>query len=115
MASEFVKGIPILASLNIDKTQSFYEEKLGFKLVGKMDDYIILQRSNLELHLWLAPSRDIAEQTACIVHVRDIEILYNEYKPQGVVVADLETKPWGTYQFVVHDDDGNQITFINVP
>ena len=47
------QAIPVLASLNRDKTVDFYEEKLGFDKIGWIDDhYAVMGRDHIEVHFW---------------------------------------------------------------
>ena len=50
---------------------------------------------------------------ACRVNVTDVESLYHEYQPMGVVHpnAPLETTWYGTKEFGIIDSSGNGITF----
>ncbi len=46
-------AVPVLASLNIDKTVAFYQTKLGSDRVGYKDkDYAIVCRDKIEIYFW---------------------------------------------------------------
>ena len=49
------RAVPVLASLEISKTVSFYKDKLGFDKVGWQDrDYAVIGRDLIEIHFWNA-------------------------------------------------------------
>lgn len=107
-------AVPVLASLNITKTIQFYCSVLGFtKIYEEPAVYGIVQRDAVQIHFWACSEKHIAENTACRISVQEIDALYAEFQPKGVVHlnAPLQEKPWGTREFGVVDEDGNLITF----
>jgi catechol 2,3-dioxygenase-like lactoylglutathione lyase family enzyme len=105
---------PVLASLDIERTVTFYCVRLGFTRVY-VDPGVwgIVARDSIQIHFWPCSDRNIAENTSCRVHVSGIEALFAELQPLGVVhpQAQLQLKPWGSREFGVLDPDGNLITF----
>jgi hypothetical protein len=59
---------PVLASLDIERTVSFYCSRLGFTqvYVGP-GTWGIVARDGIQIHSWLCPERHIAEKTSCRV------------------------------------------------
>ena len=55
------RAIPVLASLDLDATQRFYAEKLGFDSVSRYPDYAISARDGVQVHFWLTDDADIRE------------------------------------------------------
>jgi uncharacterized glyoxalase superfamily protein PhnB len=57
--------------------------------------------------------KNTAENTVCRINVKEIDALYAEFQPKGVVHsnAPLQERPWGTLEFGVVDEDGTLITF----
>jgi hypothetical protein len=105
---------PVLASLDIERTVTFYCLCLGFSRVYvEQGVWGIVSRDAIQIHFWSCSDRHIAENTSCRIYVTGIEQLYGELEPQGVVHpnASLQTKPWGAVEFGVLDLDGNLITF----
>jgi catechol 2,3-dioxygenase-like lactoylglutathione lyase family enzyme len=105
---------PILASLDIERTVSFFCSRLGFSRVYvEPGAWGIVTRDAIQIHFWPCSDRHIAENTSCRIHVTGIEQLYSEFEPLGVVHpnAPLGSKPWGAVEFGVLDPDGNLITF----
>ncbi|WP_422105702.1 bleomycin resistance protein [Winogradskyella sp.] len=109
-----LRGIPVLASLNIKKTVEFYKNKLGFDRVGYLDDnYAVIARDNFVVHFWRCNDKIHPENTSCYVDVEDIDTLYNELSPFNVIhpYGKLEDKPYGMREFAILDEDGNLIKF----
>jgi catechol 2,3-dioxygenase-like lactoylglutathione lyase family enzyme len=109
---------PVLASLDIDRTISFYCSRLGFNRVyADPGVWGIVSRDDVYIHFWACSEKHIAENTSCRVYVTGIDQLYAEMQPQDVVHpnASLQSKPWGTREFGVLDEDGNLITFAERP
>lgn len=109
------RSIPLLASLDIERTLEFYAERLGFvREVFHVDDAAGVERDGVQIHFWKCDDRRIAENTSCRTEVIGIDGLFTELLPQGVVHPNgpLEDKPWGYREFAVLDCDGNLITFV---
>ena len=105
---------PVLASLDIERTVTFYCTRLGFARVH-VDPGVwgIVSRDSVQIHFWPCLDKSIAESTSCRVYVSGIKALFAELQTQGVVhpKAPLAQKPWGSREFGVLDPDGNLITF----
>ena len=109
-----LKGIPVLASLDIHKTVKFYKDKLGFNKVGYLDsNYAVIARDKFVVHFWKCDNKIHPENTSCYVDVQYIDELYAELEDKGVIHSNgkLEDKPWGMREFAVLDSDGNMIKF----
>ncbi|MDG5492421.1 VOC family protein [Psychroserpens sp. SPM9] len=109
-----LRGIPVLASLNIKKTVDFYKSKLGFNRVGYLDDnYAVIARDHFVVHFWKCNDKIHPEHTSCYVDVKDIDILYKELQAFDVIHPNgkLENKPYGMREFSILDHDGNLIKF----
>lgn len=106
-------AVPILASLNEDETVKFYTEKLGFTFYSSWEGYLILGRDKIILHLWPCKDAQIAKATSCYINVTDVDKLYKEYEPLGVVHPNgkLQEMPWKIKQFSILDNNGNLIHF----
>ena len=104
-------AVPILASLNEQETVAFYTEKLGFTFHSSWDGYLIFSRDGMNLHLWPCTSAEIAKNTGCYINVTEVDKLYAEYEPHGIIHPEgkLEVKPWEMKQFSIVDNNGNII------
>lgn len=112
--SEFIAAVPVLASLDIERSAEFFATKLGFTKVHVAQGvYGIVENGPVQIHFWACADRHIAEATSCRVQVRAIERLYQQCEGNAIVhpKALLETKPWGAKEFAVVDPDGNLVTF----
>ncbi len=108
------KGIPVFASLDIDKTVTFYRDRLGFDKLGwKEENYAIVARAQVVIHFWKCNDRIHPENTSCYIDVEGIDSLYDEMSAQGVVHPNgpLRDQPWGMREFAILDQDGNMIKF----
>lgn len=106
-------AVPILASLNQEETVKFYTEKLGFTFHSSWEGYLILSKDKVQLHLWPTNDVTIPKNTGCYINVKEIDKLYAQYQPLGVVHPNgaLEEKPWQMKQFSILDNNGNIIHF----
>jgi len=113
MPVRFTRPIPVLASLDMARTEAFYREKLGFETIIQQDNYLGMRRGELVLHFWKCESRLIAENTSCYVEVEGIDELHAAYEAQGVIHPNgaLRNQPYGMREFAILDPDGNLITF----
>jgi len=76
-------AVPVLASLNIDKTVKFYQEKLGFPRIGYQDkDYAVVARDKIEIHFWKCNNKIHPENTSCYIRVKGVDELYEESRWQ---------------------------------
>jgi DNA-binding transcriptional MerR regulator len=107
------QAIPVLASLDIEATQRFYADKLGFTAVALYPDYGIVARDGVQIHFWLTDDADIPKATSCRIDVDGVDQLYDEMRATGVVHPNgvLTDQPWGLREFAVLDADGNLIKF----
>lgn len=113
MAVKFTKAIPVLASLNIAATETFYQEKLGFQTISNYGNYLIMRRGAFVLHFWHCQDKYIAENTSCYVDAQGVDELYAEYEAAGVVHPNgkLRDHDYGMRDFSILDGDGNLIKF----
>ena len=111
------RAVPVLASLNIERSVAFYCSALGFRRVHVDAGVGIVERDAVQIHFWPSSERHIAENTSCRIHVRDIDALFGELEPRGVIHPNgpLADKPWGSREFTALDPDGNALTFVEWP
>ncbi len=111
---KFVSTIPLLASLDIQRSMEFYRARLGFEvLFAEQGAYAVIRRGAVGLHFWACSDSRIAENTSCRVRVVGIDALYAHCVAAGIVHPNsrLETKPWGTREFGILDPDRNLVIF----
>jgi uncharacterized glyoxalase superfamily protein PhnB len=110
----FLSATPVLASLDIGRSVSFYESAFGFERVYcEQGVYGIVRGDAIQLHFWACSDPLIAQATSCRLRVDDIDALYARCRALGIVhpKAALESKPWGSREFAALDPDGNLLTF----
>lgn len=111
MTAHIQSTIPVLASLHIGQTLTFYMDKLGFSKRLEMDSYAIVSRDGAEIHFWLCSDPHIAQNTSCYMRVQDTHSLYQEFRFKGVEVTPPADQPWGMRELYVHDTHGNLLKF----
>jgi len=120
--STVTAAYPQLFVAEMDRTVTFYKERLGFEiafLYGEPPFYGQLQRDAARLNFRVVngPVLDRAaaersELLAAYLVVDGAKGLYQEFLDRAVdFCRPLETKPWGIAGFVVRDPDGNLLTF----
>lgn len=125
-----LRAIPVLPVSEMETSVAFYQDQLGFSLAHLEESFALLEDEEVELHLWLAGDESwrereagppvvsgsesfIAGTASCRIEVEDIDGLYAQLSPRGVVHpnGDLEDKWYGLREFAVVDPDGNLIIF----
>jgi catechol 2,3-dioxygenase-like lactoylglutathione lyase family enzyme len=99
-------AIPVLASLDLNETAAFYEDRLGFRLRLRADDYLIVEREGCEIHFWLCADRHVAEHTSCYLR-GDTAALHADFARRGLPLDLPVTRPWGMRELYVVDPHGN--------
>jgi len=104
---------PELPAANLKAALAFYEHKLGFRVATVMPagDYAIMERDNISIHLFQDPSR---KQSPMGVHLftAELEGLRDDFIERGARLSqDIMRKPWGTRDFRVRDEFGNELKF----
>ena len=104
---------PELPVSNLDEALEYYEQRLGFRLAMKMagGDYAIVERDDIAIHLFQDDAQRCS-QVAIHVFTEDLEALHEELSGRDAHVSQgIERKPWGTRDFRVKDEAGNEIKF----
>jgi catechol 2,3-dioxygenase-like lactoylglutathione lyase family enzyme len=106
---------PILPARDLRRTRAFYES-LGFSTGYDDDNYTILSRGELVIHLErndeLVPEHN---QTSCYWRVRDADQLHGEFAVVGLPAAGIPRltrpgdRPWGMREFALVDPSGNLV------
>jgi catechol 2,3-dioxygenase-like lactoylglutathione lyase family enzyme len=127
-------AVPALPVRDVRAAAAHYRERFGFDAPHETDGFAVLVRDDVVLHLWGAtdegwrsrenlaerPVRSGAESfiagtASCRIEVADVDALFDELQPQGVlhqVSRDgVATTDFGTREFATLDADGNLLTF----
>jgi catechol 2,3-dioxygenase-like lactoylglutathione lyase family enzyme len=105
------RTIPVLASLDLDESILFYEEKLGFTTGHRDSDYLIMSRDGFPIHFWLCDERHISENTSCYIRVINTDGFWKEFRRNGLDVDRPVEQEWGMKELYVIDPHGNLIKF----
>jgi catechol 2,3-dioxygenase-like lactoylglutathione lyase family enzyme len=111
----FQRVAPILTSYDLDATEAFYTEQLGFQTVSKYAEagYLILMRDQVSLHFARAEgeSSTAMTMTHCYLYVKGVDAIYAQARRAGAVHphGKLEQKPWGLREFTLLDRDRNEL------
>ena len=131
--SDFQEAIPALPTTDLVAATAFYRDVLEFQVWYSDSTFVSLERSDVEINLWLAYDNSWKQRSAsagvrsgaesflggtgsCRIRVTAISALYQQLVPLQIVHPNgkLETKPWGNKEFAVRDSDGNLITFFEI-
>ena len=113
--------VPLFFTTDIPGTIAYYQEKLGFELLGAWQDppvYAIMARDRQSIHFRCAgpptpnPNKYTDELLDAYLFVEDADALYAEYAAQGVeFIRGVANMPWQSREFVVKDCDGRLLAF----
>lgn len=108
--------IPRLPAIDLDATQAYYEQALGFIAVSRYPEYLIMESGSTELHFFEFKELDPLTNYS-MIYIRvpeNIEGLYEQLSKSGAFMhpnGKLETKPWGVREFAILDPNHTLLTF----
>jgi len=111
---------PVLPCADMARDVAFYQKKLGFKKVFDSTDYeegpltyAVLCRDDLCLHLQCQGPEDMTQTQMPHLRfvIKNLAVLFEEYKRQGLTNDLRQNTPWGTNEFAFYDLNGNGLTF----
>lgn len=112
--------IPQLRTTDLAESVRFYTEELGFAVEFRYEDfYAGIRAGDQFFHLKLVDSKDPSiqfvdegEHFHLYFEVDGVADLAARLKERDVpLVKDVEETPWGTREFVIHDDQGHTLYF----
>jgi predicted enzyme related to lactoylglutathione lyase len=104
---------PELPVSDLKAALKFYQQKLGFGVASELPggEYAVVERDAVALHLFL----DERQQFSAVglhIFTSQLDELHQEFTHRGVALSqEIMRKPWGTRDFRVNDDWGNQLKF----
>lgn len=108
------RTIPSLPVRGIAAAADFYREKLGFEALHVDAGIAVLA----EYPVVSGAESFLSGTASCRVEVDDVEALYAEFAPRGILHPTDGGSPidtgWGTREFSALDLDGNLLTFFQV-
>ncbi|MDP3201289.1 MAG: VOC family protein [Algoriphagus sp.] len=108
--------IPRLPAINLEETQSYFENALGFTLISRYPEYLIMKSGSTELHFFEFKELDPLNNYSMIyIRVAEgIEQLYQDLERSGAMMhpnGKLEVKLWGVKEFAILDPNHTLLTF----
>lgn len=106
----------VLAVKDLKTSAAFYIQKMGFKTLWEGGGWHFLIRDEMKIMLGECPNDLAASETGshsyfAYAEVNRIDELYHEYNFAGIVLSQIEDKPWGQREFSVLTVDGHRIMF----
>lgn len=96
-------------------TRNFYVKKLGFRLLGEYDDYLMIEKDDLQIHFFEFSDLDPNENYGQVyIRTDAIDELYQSFLKSEVPIhpnGTLVVKTWGQKEFSILDPDNNLLTF----
>jgi len=115
MENTFLNTTVILPVENVIETARFYEEKLGFEIVGIWyvpeynSEYASVKRDDVVIEFGDG-RKEYAGGGMCIIHVDNADAIYEELKSNGIeFVGDLNSREYGNRDFRIRDNNGNML------
>ena len=107
----------VLAVNNLDASEKYFTEKLGFTLKSRIGGWSFLNLNDFYLMVGHCEGEMLAKDTNnhsyfAYVNCEGIDELFNEYKGRGVEFTQkIADKPWGLREFGVVTPEGHRIMF----
>ena len=103
--------VPELPVNDIEKSQAFYRDKLGFQIAWTDPTKTMCGMSKGEAVIFLRKQEAVFPQTLWIF-ADDVDRTYQEFMKASIAISEhIETKPWGLRQFTIEDPDRNRFIF----
>lgn len=103
-----------LPSLNIEETQMYYQNNLGFFTEVVNENILIVFRENISLKFHLTDDENLPQKTTCLINSEKIDLLYREYLGRKVLglskVSSYEMKD--IRDFYIKDPHDNLLRFM---
>lgn len=107
----------VLAVNDLDASEAYFVEKLGFTLRSRIGGWSFLSLDNFHLMVGHCEGEMPAWETNnhsyfAYVNCEGIDDLFKQYKARGVnFVQEIADKPWGLREFGVVTPEGHRIMF----
>ena len=104
---------PEVPVTDLQAALALYEQKLGFAVAAEAPggDYAIVERDGVAIHLFLDEGRR-SSPVGMHIFTHQLDELRQELADRGAAFSQgIQRKPWGTRDFRVKDDWGNELKF----
>lgn len=107
----------VLAVNDLDASEKYFIEKLGFTLKSRIGGWSFLSLDSFHLMVGHCQGEMLAKDTSnhsyfAYVNCEGIDELYGEYRERGVEFTQrISDKPWGLREFGVVTPEGHRIMF----
>ena len=104
---------PYLNVSDISESLRYYVDVLGFEQYIETPNLGIVERDRHQIHLSLPKGENTPHRVW--VGVENIEVLFEQYKENGVKISQEPTNYSWAYQMTIEDLDGNLLIFGSAP
>ncbi len=106
---KFKEVAPAFAARDFAKLATFYEKVLGFKSQYKTENYCVLKRDDISLHIY--PQRDdkVGGHNSAYFFVTGVDELFKAVAKKAKIVHPISDQPYGLRDFLMQDPEGNNI------
>lgn len=107
----------VLAVNDLEKTESYFLDKLGFSVRFRVDGWSFLSLGSFHIMLGHCPEELPARDTRdhsyfAYVNCEGIDEIYRDYQQRGAdIFQAISNKPWGLREFGVATPEGHRIMF----
>ncbi|KYZ87590.1 VOC family protein [Alloalcanivorax xenomutans] len=107
----------VLAVKDLEKTESYFLDKLGFSARFRVDGWSFLSLGDFHVMLGHCPDELPASDTHehsyfAYVNCEGIHEIYRDYQQRGAEIFQaISDKPWGLREFGVATPEGHRIMF----
>ncbi|HRJ70700.1 MAG TPA: VOC family protein [Terrimicrobiaceae bacterium] len=110
---ELLDLIPTFGVQDMQKSTTFYTDKLGFTVVLRSGStYTAIGRDLVQIGLVTDKAASRAKSGSCYIKTSRIDELFRELKAAGVkITSELKTQPSNMREFSVTDPDNNVLVF----
>jgi len=109
MDNKFARVVPQLPVANVQETQRFYQDVLGFKIdwTWGENEYGAVSRDRTEFYL--IADKPPFQPITCVINVTEVDPLCAQWRAKGAkILSEPEDMPWGVREFTVEDNNGHR-------
>jgi len=110
-AAKLSRVAPELPVTDLRASIEYYVQRLGFSLAMKMEDYAVLERDGVAIHLFGDAERKHSP-VGLHIFTPELDEIFQEFQTrEAKIVQPIEIKPWGNREFRIIDECGNELKF----